>query len=434
MTAEVAVMNRLAIALATDSAVTVTLPSNKRKILNTAPKLFALSETEPVAAMIFRNASYGHTPWETIIKTFRAKHGMNTYGTIAEYATALIEYLSEWVGDFAVTAQENFALAKFSYELDLVRRVVDELRSDGMDEDDIVQHIKQATPNRIQQIEDAWMGNVGPADENEALERLWTTMNEAPETGGASLLTECLGLDEDKIAPAIDDLHNLAIATWRYVEDAPGTTGLVIAGFGADEMYPALHHVCVEHPITGQARAGVQYTQLGEDTTALIKPFAQQEMVRTFLSGIHPDYRRKVRESIAGAFERYKDAALDEVDDADRPSAADSLRATAEDLADDLVEKFTAFEQEEMWGPIIDMVENLGKDELAEVAETLVNLTSFRRRVTSDEDTVGGPVDVAVLSKGDGLIWIKRKHYFPPELNPRYFRGLQWPHAHNTRP
>jgi hypothetical protein len=34
---------------------------------------------------------------------------------------------------------------------------------------------------------------------------------------------------------------------------------------------------------------------------------------------------------------------------------------------------------------------------------------------------VGGPIDVAVISKGDGFVWIKRKHYFKPELNPGFF-------------
>lgn len=53
-----------------------------------------------------------------------------------------------------------------------------------------------------------------------------------------------------------------------------------------------------------------------------------------------------------------------------------------------------------------------------------MNLKSFKRRVTPTAETIGGPVDVAVISKGDGLVWLKRKHYFPPELNPRYFRRL----------
>lgn len=70
--------------------------------------------------------------------------------------------------------------------------------------------------------------------------------------------------------------------------------------------------------------------------------------------------------------------------------------------------------------PIMQIVEWLPKEELAEMAEALVNLTSFRRRVTPEDETVGGPIDVAVISKGDGLIWIKRKHYFMPELNLRY--------------
>ena len=34
------------------------------------------------------------------------------------------------------------------------------------------------------------------------------------------------------------------------------------------------------------------------------------------------------------------------------------------------------------------------------MAESLVNLTSFKRRVTMDAETVGGPIDVAVISKG----------------------------------
>jgi hypothetical protein len=39
------------------------------------------------------------------------------------------------------------------------------------------------------------------------------------------------------------------------------------------------------------------------------------------------------------------------------------------------------------------------------------------------EESVGGPVDVAVISKGDGFIWIKRKHYFSPDLNSQFFNN-----------
>lgn len=67
------------------------------------------------------------------------------------------------------------------------------------------------------------------------------------------------------------------------------------------------------------------------------------------------------------------------------------------------------------------VVAALPKDELAAMAESLVNLTSFKRKMSMDAETVAGPIDVAVISKGDGFIWIKRKHYFERELNPQFF-------------
>jgi hypothetical protein len=38
-------------------------------------------------------------------------------------------------------------------------------------------------------------------------------------------------------------------------------------------------------------------------------------------------------------------------------------------------------------------------------------------------ETVGGPIDVAVISRGDGFIWIKRKQYFDPNLNPQFLKN-----------
>jgi hypothetical protein len=70
---------------------------------------------------------------------------------------------------------------------------------------------------------------------------------------------------------------------------------------------------------------------------------------------------------------------------------------------------------------LVAVVEILPKDELAAMAESLVNLTSLKRKMSLGEETVGGPIDVAIISKGEGLIWIRRKHYFKKELNPHFF-------------
>jgi hypothetical protein len=59
--------------------------------------------------------------------------------------------------------------------------------------------------------------------------------------------------------------------------------------------------------------------------------------------------------------------------------------------------------------------------ELESLAEELINITSVKRKFSSGTESVGGPIDVAIISRIDGFVWIGRKHYFQPNLNPRYF-------------
>lgn len=75
--------------------------------------------------------------------------------------------------------------------------------------------------------------------------------------------------------------------------------------------------------------------------------------------------------------------------------------------------------QNEQRCPIIENVALLPKDDLGTMAEALANLTNFTRRIGLEEETVGDLIDVEIITKADGFVWIKRKHYFEPELNPR---------------
>jgi hypothetical protein len=92
----------------------------------------------------------------------------------------------------------------------------------------------------------------------------------------------------------------------------------------------------------------------------------------------------------------------------------------AKKLSKDFVKRLDDYSRTSHVNPIIESVGALPKEELAAMAESLVNLTSFKRHVTRDLETVGGPIDVALISKGDGFVWIKRKHYFAASLNPQF--------------
>jgi len=57
------------------------------------------------------------------------------------------------------------------------------------------------------------------------------------------------------------------------------------------------------------------------------------------------------------------------------------------------------------------------------MCESLIHLTSLRRKISYDVESVGGEIDVAIISKGDGFIWTKRKHYFDGDLNPQFLEN-----------
>ena len=71
------------------------------------------------------------------------------------------------------------------------------------------------------------------------------------------------------------------------------------------------------------------------------------------------------------------------------------------------------------------VVAHLSKKELAEFSYSLVELTSRKRRYSSQQETVGGPIDVAILTRNEGFVWVRRKHYFDVDLNPGYLRRNQ---------
>jgi hypothetical protein len=73
MTAEVVLMNREAIAVAADSAVSLMAggTENPQKIFTSANKIFGISPGHVVSIMIFNYASIMGIPWKIIIDRFR---------------------------------------------------------------------------------------------------------------------------------------------------------------------------------------------------------------------------------------------------------------------------------------------------------------------------------------------------------------------------
>ncbi|WP_231686950.1 hypothetical protein [Bacillus sp. JCM 19034] len=76
---------------------------------------------------------------------------------------------------------------------------------------------------------------------------------------------------------------------------------------------------------------------------------------------------------------------------------------------DQYQKKLSDFKREQFIYPILDVVESLPTKELAHMAESLLNVASLKRKISISMETVGGPIDVAIITKGDGFTWVKKK-------------------------
>lgn len=92
MTALVSVMNKHAVVIAADSAITVTSPYG-HKVINSANKVFALSKYHPVGIMFCGNANFMSTPIEVIVKLYRKQLRDRCFATISEYLDDFLGFI-----------------------------------------------------------------------------------------------------------------------------------------------------------------------------------------------------------------------------------------------------------------------------------------------------------------------------------------------------
>lgn len=423
MTAEIAILNREAVALAADSAVTIS--GERNKVYNSANKLFTLSKYHPVGIMIYGNARLASVPWETIIKVYREELGDKAFSGLEEYASDFMAYVTTSVPSYVPpSAQEEYVFSiSWSYFQFIYNRVAE--RCEQIDAEELADHedaeklgksiltdiIKQEAA-RLSEFEFAPQFDATSVDS--ILEQYRDVIARARE----EVFGQSLG---SKIDRELNKLVPLVIA--KELE-TPYHSGVVIAGFGSEDIYPKLQSYLVDGVVLDRVKYRDDQSQdIGDDVSASVTPFAQGEMVQTFMEGIDPSFRENEITWLVGALENLIDSTIGDLPKGSEKIAKGletDLEQKATALLADYRRTFTDYSRDRYWAPILSVVEVMPKEELAAVAEALVNLTAFKRRVSNETETVGGPIDVAVISKGDGFIWIKRKHYFSPELNQHF--------------
>jgi hypothetical protein len=425
MTAEIVIMNREAVAIAADSAVSLLtgMMDRPQKIFTSANKIFGFPPSHSVCIMIYNNAGFMGIPWETVISMYRKKLGPVPFGTIPEYTDHFLGFLTRDGELVTGDVEENFFLSNvYNYFL-FIRSLVQSKAAE------ILQIQKAISEDDVRMIAETIVNDIHAG------------LSAAPfsESMDESHAKEIAEQFDEKISRAMSEVfENLPVSdrTVLQLREIPvlffvkaarpldplsqNFSGVVLAGFGEKDIFPSLIAFSIEGRIGNVLKyAETERSRISLDNAANIIPFAQREMVDIFLSGMDLQFERALISSLSATFHELPNAIIDSIDslsDDEKAAIKTRLSPTGDALVkqlSDQLEHFRAFN----YVPIINVVSSLPKSELAAMAESMVNLTSLKRKVSMQAETVGGPVDVAVISKSDGFIWIKRKQYYKPDLN-----------------
>lgn len=105
MTAIIGILNKATVAIAADSAATVS-NGTKAKVYNHAHKIFNLSKDAPVGISIYNSAEFMGIPWETLIKIYRADTGSVPMSDLLDYGPHFLGFLNKYIPNIS-TADEK---------------------------------------------------------------------------------------------------------------------------------------------------------------------------------------------------------------------------------------------------------------------------------------------------------------------------------------
>lgn len=423
MTAIVGLMNKHAVALAADSAVTVST-AHGRKVLNCANKIFNISKYEPVGVMIYNNSSLMGTPWDLIIKMFRQNLKATPYDTLNEYIIAFLDYIASKNYFNSDAEQRRYLLKIIDNFVQTLYEKAHGLYKLKFRDKESPDELRNEFFLLLQQEEKFFI-------KQKRCKGFETyTLDELKKYLGDGLLSIHTKLEKTIGIPLGDDFINLLndVLFLSIVHENTKTnsyTGLVFSGYGTEEMYPSLISLIIRFAFDGKiVISSCQTTQISNKNPSAVCPFAQTDVMMSILAGIASPIHIVVNETFNKVITGYNDKIIDQLKNAKVDlNIVDSIKkgVPLDVFRNSFEKRILKFIDDEYITKLKETVAYLDIEDLSNMAESLISITGLNRRMTSEEESVGGPVDVAVISKVDGFIWMKRKHYFDKNLNQQFF-------------
>lgn len=447
MTSEVVILNKSAVALAADSAAVIGSFNQSDKRFSTN-KIFRLSKNLPIAMMIYGNSEFMFTPWELIINEFSKNINHKTYSKLNEYASAFISFLESNKMNLEYEEQTDFI--KNWIAGSILYGLVREGSNDSVYISSLEYNPKEKkhlfSPQKFNEILGDELNKLNRQlleypndnhflDDNQLSTLIYSLVDFVIEQIDSVEYPWIKHLTSNNKKLLKEYLVTLIRRKSKLSEDTE-SSGLVIVGFGENEIYPS---IC-SYTILGLFNNKLKYEKIEEKSSeisrknqAMVIPFAQSDVIDTILYGIDQKYFQEGHRSFITDFatenlsKGIKEAKLKDYKENNeivgfikkfRSEDEEYKKFIFKNYVDYYFDALSRYSKKHLFKETLSYIRFLPKEELANIAENLVSSTSIKRMISGGFETVAGPTDVVLLSKKDGFIWVKKKESFNLMLNP----------------
>lgn len=392
-------MNKRAVAMAADSAVT-TYVQGRPVVRNVGQKLFPLVSNRPVGVMVFGNAELSGRPWGHMVERFGQVRSNPSWSTLEAAAADFASSLDGVEEFFPESVQrESFRMMLMAAYLAIL------LSAAGGDDDPNAEQVSRSIERvhgYLIRMKD--LACFPPGHAAKVAQLYGDVIQETEKRFFAEY-----NLAEPSRAK-LREIATLCVVKDAFLEGGIGmVTGAVFGGFGSKEQFPAMAAYQISGVVAGVAKRKLwQQARIEPLGSPLLIPYAQAHMAQAFIQGIDPELKDFVVQLAASAMVFSGDRLLDEATDLPGERRADLRRSLREKHVVHAAQLFHQKLQETIQtyyiNPIMRVVGLSGEEELGGIARSLVELCAFRMRVAGEDQTVGGEVSAAVITR-QGFTW-----------------------------
>lgn len=411
MAAVIGILNTNGVALAADSAVPFA-DLGEVKVGYSANRMLRLNANPPVSVMI---AGYGYfldVSWDLIIRRYRQLNKGLSLSTVEDYYHDFIKYVSNQRVLFL--QQEEFLRDNIKEFLRYLIDTFNKLKDNNL----LVSDTIERTIAHFKDQKREWLLNgVCQPFECYDLETFKSKVGLLCKEEMMKVFHETFVNQLTRNTAEYDLLMESLMAYITTRKEDKKTTMLIFTGYGERENYPTLLKANISGGFDNKVCAHVEPYEIvhidPDKNPVAICPFGQKDIINALIAEVDPVFLENASIESDFIFKSIVAHVRSKLDlDEDELQSFDQTIQTIN--SDDITNKYLKPYQElreRNWKKWLEDIKTYGLNSMAQLADSLINVTAFQRLLSFNKD-IGGKIDLATISREKGFVWLDRKSWY----------------------